>query len=265
MDNEQLKLTDFLDPIVQMAIGLSLFADILFIIIPIRYIFAVIVAMVLWSGMRGFATKLIFVIALVLPLPLMTVGSILAVLLSNSFIRFLAVQLGIAVLTGGVGTLAEAGAFLAETTAKLAATKVAQEVAETAGGEGAGKLAGAATGVVMGKGSTGAEAGAKAGAAEAGVVSKGPAAQPAEIKGPQAQPEKPKTLGERTKERVIKHLEKERDELSREIAGEKTPVEEQEEEPNVVEGEFGNPDIGNLDAESIEDKDDGTVDLRKAA
>ena len=178
-ENEQLKLTSLADPIIQMAFGMAIFGDILFILIPIRYILAVFIGFTLWPGLRGFITKLLFILGLVLPLPLMTIGEILGVLLSNSFIRGVVVAVAVGVLTGGVGTLAEAGALALETAGKQAAVKVAGKV----GGEKAEQVAGLAMA---------AKGGGKGGEAEStGVGAKastGTAARPEPLPSPAAQP-----------------------------------------------------------------------------
>jgi len=263
-DNEQLKLTDFTDPLIQLAIGMAIAADILFIIIPIRYIFAVIVAIVLWPGMRGLVTKIIFVLCLVLPLPLMTIGAVLGVLLSNALVRAIAIQLGIiavGALTAGTGAVAGEAALAAGETAAVGA-----EVA-------AGAAATAEAGVAVGAEAAGAAAEAGVGAVgeAAGAIPKpvGPAAQPPKMPGPQAQPEEVKkpSFRERVKEKVIK---KGKEELAEKLAEEGGPEKKQKEEgegeeSNVIEGEFGNPDVVNLENESDEGTDEETIDLRKAA
>jgi len=262
-DNEQLKLTDFTDPLIQLAIGMAIAADVLFIIIPIRYIFAVIVAIVLWPGMRGLVTKIIFVLCLVLPLPLMTIGAVLGVLLSNALVRAIAIQLGIqvvAALTAGAGEVLEVGAVgAAGAEAAAAGVKIA--------------AVGAEAGVAVGAEAAGAvaEAGVGAVGEAAGAIPKpvGPAAQPPKMPGPQAQPEEVKkpSFRERVKERVIK---KGKEELAEKLAEEGGPEKKQKEEgegeeSNVIEGEFGNPDVVNLENESDEGTDEETIDLRKAA
>jgi hypothetical protein len=261
-DNEQLKLIDFADPLIQLAIGMAVAADILFIIIPVRYILAVIAGAILYPKTRGFITKLIFLIGLILPLPLLTIATILAMSLTNSFVRGVVTAVAVSVVTGGVGTLAEAGILAAKIAAQEVASRGAEKVAKAVGGEKAGKIAGTVAGAAVSKGLAKGKGGA---AAKTGAA--GPAAQPPEMKGPQAQPEEVKrpSFKERVKERVIK---KGKEELAEKLAEEGGPEEEreeEEEESNVIEGEFRNPDVVNLENESDEGTDEETIDLRKAA
>ena len=278
-DKEKLKLTDFLDPIIQLAIGLAVAGDILFFILPLRYIFAVIIGIVLWPGMKGFTTKFIFIICLVLPLPLMTIGTVLGIILSNGVVRMIATQVAIQALSvatvGGaevleVGAVAETAAAGAEVVASTAAAAAEAGAGIAAAGAEAGAIgAEAAAAGAEAVGAT-AEAGAGFAGEAAGAVPKpiGPSAQPPEMPGPQAQPEeagKP-SLKERAKKKIV---EKAKEKLAEKLAEEEEPQDEQkqnqEEEPNIIEGEFGNPDLGNFTNNEEEGDDGGTVDLRKAA
>lgn len=289
-DKEQLKLTDFTDPLVQLAFGLAVFADLFFILIPIRYILAIIVAAILFPGMRSFVAKLMFIICLALPLPLATIGAVVGVLLSNAFVRTVAVQLGIAIFTGGVGTLAEAGAFALETAGKEVVTSGAEKAAEAVGGERAGQIAGVATGAAMAKTGVAAKgasaaaekieeaevaagAGAKSatgvgGAAKVEPKTAGaPAAKPEELPPPTAQPPetKPKSLKERAGEYAKRRM---AEELVKEESPKKAQASDIEE---VTGGDLGGPDVVNLksDADVINlregDDESGVEDLKRAA
>ncbi len=265
MNNDQLKLTDFFDPIVQLAIGLAVAGDILFIVLPLRYIFAVIIGIVLWQGMKGFLTKFVFIICLVLPLPLMTIGTILGIILSNGVVRMIATQVAIqalSVATVGGAEVLEVGA-VAETAA-AGAEAVAGTAAAAAEAGAVGAEAAAAGAEVAG---TAAEAGVGAVEEAAGAIPKpvGPSAQPPEMPGPQAQPEEAKkpSLKERAKGKVVEKI---KEKLAEDIAEEGGPSDENEneEESNIIQGEFGNPDISDLESQEQEE-DENIVDLRKAA
>ncbi|HEY5221279.1 MAG TPA: hypothetical protein VIJ29_04025 [Candidatus Paceibacterota bacterium] len=132
-----------------------------------HYFFGIIVLAFFWGKSHGWLPKVLLVLAWILPLPLLTVGLILAIIASNKFGAFLVEQAGIqlvALATAGAGEAIEAGAVVAEgAEAAGAAAEGAEAVGATAGGAaaeagtaGAGEAAGdaAATG--------------EAGAAEAG-------------------------------------------------------------------------------------------------
>jgi hypothetical protein len=267
--DEKLKLTDFLDPITQIALGCAIFSDLLFIIIPIRYILVIIVVAVLWPKMQGLLTKLIFVIGAVLPLPLMTIASVLAVFLSNRFIRGVATSVVIGVATGGVGTLAEAGALAAKTAGQEVASEAATKVVGAVGGEKAGEIAGSVAGAAASKGLSKGGAATKTETSGSATQPKtgtaGPVAQPPEMAGPQAQPEeigKP-SFGERVKRKVI---EEGKEKLTEKLAGEELDGNQQD-ESNIVAGGFGDSDVidAKLDQNGENNEDNGTVDLRNAA
>jgi hypothetical protein len=253
-ENEKLKITSFADPLIQLALGAAFVGDILFILIPIRYILAVIVFFIIWSGTKGLITKIIFILCLVLPLPFMTVGAVLGVLLSNSFIRGVVVSVAVGVLTGGVGTLAEAGALALETAGKQAAVKVAGKV----GGEKAEKLAGAASSL-LGKGK-GAEAESKVA---------GTAAVPKELPSPVAQPsselsgsaQKSRFAG--TREKFRTHATEHEEELKEKLY--RDPGDTGGQSGDVIKGEFG-PEApeSNPEDERVDLRRDGE-DLKEAA
>jgi hypothetical protein len=249
-EQEQLQLTDFTDPMVQIALGMAVAADLLFIIIPIKYIFAVIVGVILYPRTRGFVTRLVFLIGLIAPLPLLTIATILAIILTNSFIRGVVTTVAVGVVTGGVGTLAEAGALAAKTAGQEVVSRGAAKAAEAVGGEKAGEIAGAAAGAAVSKGLAKGKGGA---AAKTGAA--GPAAQPPEMKGPQAQPEEPKSLTERLKSKAAQ---KAKETISEKLAQD---IQEsgQESSPESFEGLDTGPDVAETD------DDDEAIDLRNVA
>jgi signal transduction histidine kinase len=295
----QLKLTDFFDPMVIFALTMAFFADIFFIAILPHYIIGLFVASILWPGMKGFITKLVFIIALVLPLPLLTIGSVLAILLSNSFIRFVVTTVAITVLTGGVGTVAEAGALAARTAAQYAASRVAEKGVGVVAGEEAGHLAGMAAGAAAGRVGGASAEGAQAGAssqtaqktateaktaqtAEAPKPStqssqqvgsqgtqQGPYAQPPEMKGPYAQPEDvstPKEAASNQNQTSLKERiqEKAKSKLKEKLEEDQEEArrEMEEEGGNQILGDFG-PDVAEgVSEDNDNSNDEGVVDLR---
>lgn len=100
-DNEQLKLTDFTDPIVQLAVCMAFAGDLLFFLIPVKYILAVIIGFILWPGVKGFVAKTIFILCLFLPFT-MTIGVILAAILSNSLMRAIVLETAAVALSESV-------------------------------------------------------------------------------------------------------------------------------------------------------------------
>lgn len=218
---EKLELTDFFDPLVMWTLGIAVVGDVLFIVFPLKYIMAIIVGFMLYGRTRGFITKLIFIIGLINPLPLLTVSTVVAILLSNAVIRFIVVQIGIVALaaaTGGVGLAAEGavvGAEAGAAGAEVAAGTAAAGAAAGATGTATTEVSSAAARVV-GEGASTAARGAE--------VAPGPFARPPEMAGPQAQMEeqiKKPSLKERLKkkgvEKLGEKLEEDKEEARREI------------------------------------------------
>ncbi len=144
-----------------------------------RYVAATIVGFSLWAKAKGWLAKIVLILAVLIPLPLLVLGIILVVLLSNRFIRFLAEQAVIAVVgtaTAGAGVVAGEAVAVGEVAAGAA------EIA-AAGGEI----------------TAGAEAAAEAGiTAERAVTAEETATAEAGVRPPEA-PEKeiaPEALGE---------------------------------------------------------------------
>src|ERR1700685_3143251 len=78
-----------------------------------HYIAAGIVGAFFWHKTRGWLAKLALGLAILLPLPLLTLGIILGIIFSNKIAALLGEQiiiLGIAAATAGAGTALEAGA-----------------------------------------------------------------------------------------------------------------------------------------------------------
>lgn len=108
-----------------------------------HYISAIIVIAIFWRHIRGWLACLVLILAGILPLPLLTIGVVLAILFSNKLIAFIAEQAAIqaiAVFTAGAGEALE-GAAAAETAANAAkvtaeagkAVSTGVRAAETAG------------------------------------------------------------------------------------------------------------------------------------
>ena len=128
------KKIDFLDPGVIAVFVAAVVSDMTFLgivaiaipgigfpiaamIVIIHYVTVGIVVSVLWKDIRGLFADLVFILCMVLPLPLITAGIILGIILSNKIIAFVTetvVIQGIAAATGGAGEGLEAGALAAE-------------------------------------------------------------------------------------------------------------------------------------------------------
>lgn len=105
-------------------------------VVGAHYLFGIVLLAMLIGKLHGWLAKLLFVLAVVLPLPLLTIGIILGIILSNKLIAFVAEQViiqGIAVATAGAGEALEAGA-VAEAGVETAgvAVEAAAEAAEGA-------------------------------------------------------------------------------------------------------------------------------------
>ena len=101
-----------------------------------HYISAIVVIVIFWRHIRGWLACLVLLFVGILPLPLLAIGIVAAILLSNKAIAFIAEQAVIqtvAVFTAGAGEALEAGAA-AETTA-TAAEEAAQAGKAVAAGE----------------------------------------------------------------------------------------------------------------------------------
>lgn len=82
-----------------------------------HYIAGIIVGFLVFQKTNGSLAKLALGLAIILPLPLLTIGILLAILLSNSFVRFAAEQAAIAAIgaaTGGAGAVAAKSAVATE-------------------------------------------------------------------------------------------------------------------------------------------------------
>jgi hypothetical protein len=116
-----------------------------------HYFCGIVMGAFLFHKARGWLAKLVLVLAIVLPLPLLTIGIVLGILLSNKFLAFVAKQAiiqGVAALTAGAGEALEVGA---------ATEAGAEGVAATA--EGAGALAEGAGATAEATAETGEETG----------------------------------------------------------------------------------------------------------
>jgi hypothetical protein len=120
------KKIDIFDPAIIMAFLLAISSDFCFVfligaiipgvgiaiiafIVGLHYFLGVVLLPLFWSKAHGFLAKLSLILAILLPLPLLTIGIILSIALSNKFVAFVAVQL-LAAATGGLGEVAEVGA-----------------------------------------------------------------------------------------------------------------------------------------------------------
>lgn len=106
-----------------------------------HYIAGGLATAILWHKTQGWLAKLMLILALLLPLPLLCIGVVLAILLSNKLIAFIAEQAIIIALTpetGGVAAVVGEGAVVAARTAEaaLVAERAARaaRAAETAAG-----------------------------------------------------------------------------------------------------------------------------------
>lgn len=148
MDEEEDNKIDFFSPGTVIAFVCAFIGDLGFILIVPHYVMGVVVLAILLPQSRGFLAKLVLFSVFILPLPTLFLGSMLAVVLSNKFLRFVAEQaaiVAVTVATGGAGAAAE-GAVAAEEAGEVAAT-VGEEAAEGAAAAGrAGEAARAAEG-----------------------------------------------------------------------------------------------------------------------
>lgn len=136
---------DYFDTTIIFAMVIAFVCDLLTILILPHYVGALVISFILWPKIKWPLGKLVWIAAIAIPVPgTLMLGVLLAILLSNKIISFLAIQaaaIAAAVLTapaGGAGGAAvEAAAAGAEGTAVAAggieAAAAAAEAAEAAG------------------------------------------------------------------------------------------------------------------------------------
>jgi type IV secretory pathway TrbL component len=125
------KKIDFLGPLFIMAIISTLMSDItlvfglLFILIPVlgivlfaiillfHYFVGLILLFLILPKLKHLIPKIILVLAILIPLPFLTLSVVIAIILQNRFVELIVTQAAIAIATGGVGTVVSAGAAAA--------------------------------------------------------------------------------------------------------------------------------------------------------
>lgn len=119
-------------------------------ILGAHYLFGIIILAFSWGRTRGWMPKMFLILAWVIPLPLLSMGVVLAIASSNKFVAIVIEQAAIqvvAVATEGAGEALEAGAVAAEGVELAATAAESAEAVEAAGAaaEGAGTAGGVAT------------------------------------------------------------------------------------------------------------------------
>jgi hypothetical protein len=97
-------------------------------IIMFHYFAGLILLFLIFPKLKHLLPKLVLILAVVLPLPLLAIGVVLAIVLQNRLIEFVVTQAAIqtiAVATGGAGEVLEVGAAAAEAGAVAAEAGVA--------------------------------------------------------------------------------------------------------------------------------------------
>lgn len=215
---------DFFNPAIVMALLMAVMSDAAFITLPFWFVPAiglVIAAVVLLfhyfaafflfflvlPKLRHFIPKLVFFIALILPLPTLSLGIILALILQNRLIEALAVEAATQVVAGalaatGVGAPAAAAVEAAGQTAAVGATTLETGVAATEAGAAATEAA-----EVAGGAKEIAEAGEAVGeiAPGAGGAPKGRPSEMPEVKpeGPEGRPSETPTEEKKVTEKEL--------------------------------------------------------------
>lgn len=174
----------------------AFFGDISFFLVITHWIAGIIILFVFWPRFKGWLPKLNFALCVIVPLPVLIIGIIQGIILSNKLIAFLAEQVAIqtvAIFTGGAGEALEAGALGAEAAETgVAVAEAGGATAAEAGEIGAAAAEAGEAGTAAGEMAGG---GAAAGGAETGAAGTGkaPAGTEGEIK--------PEKASERTTER----------------------------------------------------------------
>jgi hypothetical protein len=158
-DKEDKKIDPFSSQVV-MGFIVAILGDFTFFLIITHWIAGIIVLFIFWPRFKGPLAKFLLVACFLVPLPILTIGIILGIILSNKILMFLAEQAAVVVVTlatAGAGAAAEGavvageaaeagGAALAE--AGEAAAEAGEVAAEAsvegveAAGEGAAEAAG---------------------------------------------------------------------------------------------------------------------------
>ncbi|MFA6494774.1 MAG: hypothetical protein WC246_00175 [Candidatus Paceibacterota bacterium] len=203
---DALKEIDFLEPMILLVFVCAFVGDFFFWTIIIHYTAALFVGFILLPKFHHFIPRVVIIASFILPLPVLIIGLIVGIVLSNKLIEFAAVTVAlIAVTAATVGTAApatiaaEAGVVGAETAGAVAvdvAAETAGRVATEAIEQGGEKIVQKAV-------EEGVEKTVQKGAEE------------------MAQEETEKTLGQKTKEKGLKYAERKlrgrRDELRKEL------------------------------------------------
>jgi len=168
---ENEKKIDFLGPEFIMAVIAALMSDFAFLfllallipaiglvivlmVIMFHYFAGLILLFLIFPKLKHLLPKLTLILAAILPLPFLAIGLVLAIILQNRLIEFVATQVAIqaiAVATAGAGEVLEVGAVAAKagvaaTEAEVAAAKAGAAIAEARAARAGAAAAGAGTG-----------------------------------------------------------------------------------------------------------------------
>jgi len=138
---EALKEIDFFDPTILFVFTCAFFGDIFFWTIILHYIAAIFIGFFLLPKFHHFIPKAVVFVSLVLPLPVLIIGLVLGILLSNKLIELLVITAALVAITAATAGTTTAATATAEAGVMSAEGGAAVAEAGAAVAEGAGAVA----------------------------------------------------------------------------------------------------------------------------